>query len=183
MVALAVLTLVATIAFAGFRQNEFAGQYRRFVADVEGAMVRARNLAIDEQTRVRVTVSSNGLVLASLNPEIDNQWRFVDQVVMSSLDSALLMVDNRVCIAGLAPGVQTPAQQTSTTLPSACSPADEVLFFEPDGTFTAPAGLMDGAPNVGVSLWVADFSVSDQTRLAVVQVFPGGLVRRIEGVQ
>jgi hypothetical protein len=182
MVTLAVLVVVAAIAFAGMRQNEFAGQYKRFVADVEGVIITARNYAIDNQTQTDLTVTAEAIVLTALDQET-NVWTQVHAIQMTDKTDALLREDNAVCIYGLDAGVQTPAQAQAHDPPTDCVAAPQTLRFEPDGSFSDPTGTWSATmDNVGVSLWIADRSVPGNPRLAVVQVFPGGLVRRFEGI-
>lgn len=183
MVTLAVLTVVAAIAFAGMRQNEFAGQVRRFVADAEGAIVSARNRAIDEQTQVDVLVEARSLTIQALD-QATNTWTPVHRVQLDTQSTSLVSLDDVVCVYGLAAGVQTPAQAVDHTPPSDCVGSQQVLRFEPDGTFSDPeAEWSTEVDNAGVSLWIGDRSVPSAEKLTVIQVFPGGLVRMFEALQ
>jgi prepilin-type N-terminal cleavage/methylation domain-containing protein len=182
MVTLAVLVVIAAIAFAGMRQNEFAGQYKRFVADVEGAIVMARNAAIDNQTQTQVIVTATGLTLQSFD-QSTNVWTQFHAIELTNSTDALLVANNTVCIYGLDAGVMTPAQQQAYTPPTDCIGGQQTLRFEPDGSFSDPTATWSNLiPNTGVSLWVGDRSVPDNPQLAVVQVFPGGLIRKFEGI-
>lgn len=181
MVTIGVVTILAAIAFAGVRQNEFEGQYRRFVQDVRGVFVTARNHAIDEQTPVRVDVEDDEILVTAWN-EVNETWDLIDRIVMTVSTDALLMTDDRVCILGFGEGVQTPAQFDTITPPSTCLGAVERLRFESDGTFTDPLDDFS-VPNSGVSLWIADRSVPGNERRAIVQVFPGGLIRVFDDIQ
>ena len=58
MVVVAILAIIGAAAFAGWRQNEYAGQYKRFVDDCRGALVTARNFAIDNQTITQTQISA-----------------------------------------------------------------------------------------------------------------------------
>lgn len=180
MVTIGVVTILAAIAFAGVRQNEFEGQYLRFVEDVRGVFVNARNYAIDEQTPVRVDVEANEILVTAWN-EVDETWDLIDRIVMVDASDALLMAGNRACIYGFGEGVQTPAQFASITPPSSCMPTMERLRFEPDGTFTDPNDDF-AVPNSGVSLWIVDRTIPAEERAAIVQIFPGGLIRVFENV-
>lgn len=183
MITLAVLTVVAAIAFAGMRQNEFAGQARRFMADAEGVIVSARNRAIDDQTQVEVLVQARTLTIQAYDPEA-NTWTPVHRVQLDTQTTSLVSIDDVVCVYGLAPGVQTPAQAVDTTPPADCVSGQQVLRFEPDGTFSDPlAEWSTAADNTGVSLWIGDRSVPGNEKLTVIQVFPGGLVRMFEAIE
>jgi prepilin-type N-terminal cleavage/methylation domain-containing protein len=183
MVTLAVLTVVAAIAFAGMRRNEFEGQTRRFVADAEGVIVSARNLAIDNQTQVEVVVLARSLTIRALDPATDT-WTPVHRVQLDTQQTSLVSLADVICIYGLAAGVQTPEQAVATTPPGDCVSAEQVLRFEPDGTFSDPASDWSTAvDNAGVSLWIGDRSVPTNEKLTVIQVFPGGLVRMFEAIE
>lgn len=182
MVTLAVLVVVAAIAFAGMRQNEFSGQARRFVADAEGVIVNARNQAIDNQTQVQVVVDAQSLTIMVLNQDT-NVWLQTHAVSLAGPGADLLTLDNTVCIYGLDAGVQTPAQAVDVVPPNDCIGGQQILQFEPDGSFTDPlADWSTVLDNAGVSLWIGDRSVPTNHKLSVVQVFPGGLVRRFDGI-
>jgi hypothetical protein len=182
MVALAVLVLIAVVAFEGFRRNEKSGQRRRFVAAVQGAIVQARNYAIDEQTPVRVDVDASSLTLTAWNP-VTETWDLFDRVVMTDAREALIQAGgDLVCIHGLGTGVQTPAQAVAVDPPDDCMAAPQRLRFEPDGTFSDPDSTFSGVPNAGVTLWVGDHSIAGEVSYSMIQVFPGGLIRMFEEV-
>ncbi len=184
MVALAVLVVIAAIAFAGMRQNEFSGQYKRFVADVEGAFVIARNRAIDEQTQTRILITSTTMALEEFD-QVANTWNRFHGIALTNMSDALLIENNTVCLLGLDAGVMTPAQAQAYTPPAAnaCLGGQQTIVFESDGTFSDPTGTWSMlVPNTGVSLWIGDNSVPANPKLSVVQVFPGGLIRKIEGI-
>jgi hypothetical protein len=178
---LSVLSVVAVVAFAGFRQDEFKGQYRRFVDDVVGVVTQARNVAIDLQTQVRVQFQATEVLVTAYDP-VDNQWDLVERAALEAFDSALLDVEDKVCIYGLVAGVQTPAQAEDVDPPTDCLGGTQLLLFAPDGTFTDPQNSFSSVANAGATLWIADRSAEGGTRYSVVQVFPGGLVRSFNKV-
>ena len=182
MVTLAVLVLISVVAFEGFRRNEKTGQRKRFVAAVQGAIVQARNYAIDEQTPVRVDVDASTLTLTAWNP-VTETWDLFDRITMSDARDALIrQTEDLVCIHGLGTGVQTPAQAVSVDPPDECMVAPQRLRFEPDGTFSDPENTFSGVPNAGVTLWVGDHSIAGEVGYSMIQVFPGGLIRTFEEV-
>lgn len=181
MVTLAVLVLVAVVALEGFRRNEQSGQRKRFVAAVHGALTQARNVAIDEQTPVRVDIDATSMTLTAWNP-VTETWEPFERVAMSEQREALLLADDTVCIHGLGTGVQTPAQAQDVAPPGDCIAAPQRLRFEPDGTFSDPDGTFSDVPNAGVTLWVGDRTVPGEVSYAMIQVFPGGLIRAFEEV-
>lgn len=180
MVTIGVVTILAAIAFAGLRQDEFEGQYRRFVQDSRGALVQARNHAIDQQTPVRVDVTNEQLLITAWNSTTDT-WDRIHAVVMSDATDVLLRTDERVCIYGFGEGVQTPSQLATIIPPSDCLSEMQRLRFEADGTFTDPLNDFQ-VPNSGVTLWIGDRSVPGEERAALIQVFPGGLIRAFDNV-
>ncbi len=181
MVTLAVLVLIASIAFEGFRRNEQSGQKRRFVDGVRGALTQARNMAIDGQTPVRVDVDSTSLTLTSWDP-VTETWNLFNRIVMNNQQEALLLLDERVCIVGLGTGVQAPAQAAAVDPPDDCLAQVQRLRFEPDGTFRDPLDEFSVVPNAGVTLWIGDRSVPGEVSYSMIQVFPGGLIRVFEEV-
>ncbi|MCX4242797.1 pilus assembly FimT family protein [Paraliomyxa miuraensis] len=181
MVTLSVLVLVAVAAFAGFRRNEEEGQRKRFVSAVHGAITQARNHAIDEQTPVRVDVDATSMTLTAWNP-VTETWELFERVAMTVQRDALLLDDAKVCIFGLGTGVQTPAQAQNVLPPDDCLPGVQTLRFEPDGTFSDPNNAFSVVPNAGVTLWIGDRTVAGELSYALVQVFPGGLIRTFDEV-
>lgn len=190
MVTLAVVVILGVIAFEGFRRNEKTGQRKRFVSAVHGAMTQARNFAIDEQTPVRVEIDASSLTLTAWNP-VTETWELFERVAMTDAREALIRQDeDLVCIHGLGTGVQTPAQAQDDEPPVDCLGALQRLRFEPDGTFGAPLGEtpggtyvpISGVPNAGITLWIGDHSVPGEVSYAMIQLFPGGLIRAFEGV-
>lgn len=182
MVVLVVLLVVGSIAFAGFRQDEVQGQSRRFIDDVEGLLIKGRNLAIDQQTQVRVDIESTGLTLTAFDTVTDT-WDLVDRALMLDSNGALLTQDDRVCIYGLQSGVQAPSQAVEVVPPDDCVGQQQRLQFEPDGSFSDPDATFGTVDNAGATLWIGDRSVSGQTKLTMIQVFPGGLIRSFEEVR
>lgn len=181
MVTIGVVTILGAVAFAGMRQNEFEGQYLRFVQDVRGAVVSARNHAIDEQTPVRVDVEDDEVIVTAWN-EVTETWDLINRIVMTDQTDGLLITDDRVCIYGFGEGVQTPAQFAAIVPPTDCLSVTQRLRFEADGTFTDPNNAFV-VQNSGVTLWIGDRSVSGEERRALIQIFPGGLIRVFDKVQ
>jgi hypothetical protein len=191
MVTLAVLVLLSVIAFEGFRRNEKTGQRKRFVSAVHGAFTQARNRAIDEQTPVRVEIDATMVTLTAWNP-ITETWDLFERVAMTDVKEALIRAsgDDPVCIHGLGVGVQTPAQAQDVAPPADCLAELQRLRFEPDGSFGVPQSSnpggtyvpIDGVPNAGVTLWIGDHSLPGEITYAMIQVFPGGLIRVFEEV-
>lgn len=181
MVVVAILAIIGAVAFAGIRQDEFKGQFKRFVQDVRGSVIRAKNFAIDEQAPVRLDVESTQITISAWDP-LTETWTLVDVVDRDAPGGELLAADETVCIFGFTPGVQTPAQFDEIEPPTACLDAAQRLQFEPDGTYTDVNNEFTAA-FAGVSLWVGDRSLPGTTRMAVVQIFPGGLVRTFDNIE
>ena len=181
MVVVAILAIIGAVAFAGIRQDEFKGQFKRFVQDVRGAVITAKNFAIDEQTPVRLDVESTQITITSWD-EVTETWTLVDVVDREAPGGELLGVDETVCIFGFTPGVQTPAQFEEIDPPTDCIDELQRLQFEADGTYTDVANAFS-ADFAGVTLWVGDRSLPGTTRMAAVQLFPGGLVRTFDNIE
>jgi len=181
MVVVGILSVLAALAVGGFRQNEASLAYQRFVDDVHGGIVAGRNAAIDDQTRVRVTLQAAGLRVEAFDPETE-QWRFIR---ISERDGGRgegpQSEDNRACLLAMVVGISTPSQTYDHDAPSAtCLTGSAVLTFEPDGRFSTNAG---GADNVGVSLWVGDRRMTGQAKYSLIQLFPGGYIRVFRDVR
>lgn len=179
MVVLAVVAALSVAATVGFRRNEFANQRARFIADVEGMLVQARNAAIDRQTRVRVTVDATSVTLTAFDTTTDT-WVPVDRAALENPNGSLVTANNAVCVYGFTAGVQAPSQATTVTPPTDCLGAPQVLVFEADGRFTDPDGAFSAIPNAGATLWIVDRTLTSTPKYSILQVFPGGLVRTFE---
>jgi prepilin-type N-terminal cleavage/methylation domain-containing protein len=182
MTVVVILAIVATVAIAGIRLDQRSGQVRRFVADVQGVIVQARNFAIDEQTQVLVTVDATSVRVTVLDP-VTNVWQPIDGATLEQGSNALIALDQAVCIYGLQSGVQAPAFAEALPPPTDCVGAQQQLRFEPDGRFSDPNESFSTIPNAGASLWIGDRSMPAQPKLSVIQIFPGGLVRLFEGLE
>jgi Tfp pilus assembly protein FimT len=181
MVVLAVLSITGAIAFAAIRQDEFRGEHARFVADIEGAIVQARNYAIDQQTQVRVDVDSTQVLVTALDQTTD-VWSTIERVGLDTGEDSLLADNQRVCIYGLTSGIPAPSQAQAITAPTDCIAVTQRLVFFADGGFSDPDQTFSTLENAGVTLWIADRTLSNDTKMAIIQVFPGGLIRRFMDV-
>ncbi len=179
MVVVAILSVMAAIAFAGIRQEDYRNQYRRFVADVQGSIVRARGHAIDEQTLVQVIVGPSDVQVSALDP-VTKLWIPIDRVALDSQHDQLLINDNNVCIHGLISGVQTPRQAQAIAPPGACLGGPQTLQFEPGGAFTDPSGSFMTLEGAGATLWIGNHQVDGVVKYAVIELFPGGLIRTFD---
>jgi hypothetical protein len=192
MVVVAILVIAAAVTIGGVRQDEFSGQYKRYVEDVSGAIIQARRLAIDDSTRTEVEVNKERLFLREWN-NATNAWDNVAAHWVGEIDGGLLGDPDGagpniagVCIRGFHSGVMAPKEGTKAPpppLPSSCLTQTQRIWFQPDGTFTDPdnsIGITDGA---GVTLWVSDQRVPSKVRHSLIQVYPGGLIRTFHDVQ
>ncbi len=179
MVTVAVLSVLAAAALAGYRQDQYRGQYKRFVDDARGALVTARNAAIDDQTLVQVVVQSDELQVNRFN-QATGVWEPLSRAGLDSARANLVENDNNVCVYGLISGVQTPRQAEDSTPPAGCLAGPQTIQFEPDGSFTDPDNTFTTLDNVGATLWIANQQISGNTKLAMIQIFPGGLIRAFD---
>lgn len=182
MIVLAVISILAVTAAAAFRRNEFANQRARFVADVEGMLVQARNGAVDRQSRVRVTVDSSSVTLTIFDTATDT-WQPMDRAAMHDVNAGLINANDTVCVYGFTPGVQAPSQAAAVADPTDCVGNPQTIVFEADGRFSDPDGLFTAVPNAGATLWIADRTIVTEPRFTLLQIFPGGLIRTFEQLQ
>jgi Tfp pilus assembly protein FimT len=179
MTVVAILAVVGAVAFAGIRLDERRGVMRRFIDDVMGVVVQARNHAIDEQTPVTVTVEATMVVVSVLDP-VSNVWQTIDAATLQHDTAVMLTHEQQVCIYGLQSGVQAAVFAEDVSPPSDCVGGQQQLRFEPDGSFTDPNNTFSTIPNAGASLWIGDRRMPTQHKLSVIQIFPGGLIRSFE---
>lgn len=180
MVAIAILAIIGAAAFAGIRQEQYRGQYKRFVDDAQGALVTARNAAIDRQTLVRVTLDDTQMQVTALDQDTE-VWELVDRIAVDGPRDKF--VEDHVCIHGLTSGVQTPAQAVNIVPPANCLGGEQMIQFEPDGGFTDPNDTFTTIDNAGATLWVGNHQMGADLRYAFIQVFPGGLIRAFDKVE
>ncbi len=179
MVTVAILSILAAAALTGFRQDQVRSQYKRFIDDARGALQTARNAAIDDQTLVDVEVTATEIRVNRLDQATD-VWEPLMRVALDRPSTELLEVEDRVCIFGFASGVQTPAQAEDAPPPAGCVDGTQVLRFQPDGSFVDRDSDFTTIENAGVTLWIANRQVSGNTKLAMIQMFPGGLIRAFD---
>lgn len=178
MIVVSIIAILGAIAVAGFRANEFQGQYRRFVEDIHGAFIAARNSAIDEQRQVTVTVDATGMRVTTLLPPNDEEQELSERRISQGYDD--LLSGSVGCMMGFQIGVRAPSQAQDVIPPTAClTGTPQVLVFDPDGTFvlTNPPGGV----GAGVSLWIADMRTGAPVR-SLIQLFPGGYIRMFNHV-
>lgn len=181
MVVLTVIALLATAAAVGFRRNEFSTQASRFIADVQGALVQARNTAIDRSTQVAVDVTAQQVSVTAFDPS-DDSWDIVVTAQITDSNAALLADNDRACIYGFTAGAQPPSLAGDIDPPTDCLGGTQRIVFEPDGRLSDPNDMLAATPNAGATLWIADRTISAQPKYTIVQIFPGGLVRAFEGL-
>ena len=184
MIVLAVITIVATLAFVGLRNNQWEGAYLRFTDDLVGTMIQARNRAIDDQTIVRVEVSQDKLEVYWIDPDAPPP----DPTVMGTgtlmwgnyrdrIDGGLII--DQACITGMEPGISPPSEVNDAQLPVACGTGlPKSILFQPDGSFALED---DPAPDTGMTLVVQDSS-SAQIYYSIIEMFPGGLIRKFDEI-
>lgn len=180
MIVLAVISIVAAVTFAGVQKDQFQGAFRRYVDDVQGSVTRARNLAIDEQTQVTVQIDSDGLLVSWTDPTTAATGDLWDNT-RDDVQGGILAVDDHACIYGVYAGVQMFEDQVASELaaaPNACLTGTETLRFFPDGHLEWDGEVLNGA---GITLVIADQRTA-AVRETHLQVFPGGLIRRIDNV-
>ena len=184
MIVVSVIAIVATIAFAGIRNDQWEGAYYRFTDDLVGTMIKARNRAIDDQTLVRVEVSADRVEVFWVDPDDP----LVDPTVFGSgvplwgnyidrVDGGLIA--DEACITGLEPGISPPSEANDAIMPVDCGTnLPRAIIFTPDGSFTL---AHDPVEDAGVTLVVKDDS-SAQVYYSIIEIFPGGLIRKFDEI-
>lgn len=189
MVVVAVLTIVAAIAFVGIGQNTWESDYRRFTDDLEGQIQRARNTAIDDQTEVWIDFTSTGYVVTWEVPDPASPDYLQPEVLyvedLNVYKGGRLVANNDVCIRGFGKGIRAPSQVQASTIPGACvTGGAHTLRFYPTGEMrievpSEPANQQTW----GGELYIADTRVPGKPYYTIIEIFPGGLIRKQDGVQ
>ncbi len=183
LMVMVILTIVASIAFVGLNKHGFDSAYRRYADDLSGSMVRARNLAIDQQTTVSITVSGTKIITSWVDPLTKVPTALWNHNLATDYGGQL---SGRACIYGVYAGVKAPSAPTPPfgSFPNACLGGGntEVLNFEPDGSVSWAGKDID---NAGMTVVLADERAGSGTlaNASLIQVYPGGLVQVIHGVR
>lgn len=174
MVVLVVLTIVSTaiMARAGLQTADSA--FRRYSDDILDTFVAARARAIDEQTRVFLTMRPEGVDLEWMNPDtgvrellwVHREGNYGGGVIASA-----------VCNAGLYNGVIAPGESLKNS-GVACLTDKQELLFLPDGSFRFDQA--QDAPSGVTAILLRE--ENSQRVGTVVEVFPGGNVRSVNNV-
>jgi prepilin-type N-terminal cleavage/methylation domain-containing protein len=192
-----IIAILGVTAFAAYRQDEFSGAYNRFVDDIEGLVVNARDLAIERGTRTRIAFDRNGAWVELLDPGsppdtenwIEVEARFIARDIGANEGTSLIGPDGRLlaCIGDVLPGAmgRWPAVLPA---PSAClnGGPEFSLIFSPDGSFVVGPGLAPRYalfPVAGASVWLLDLRAESTPAYSVVQIYQGGLVRKFYDVE
>jgi len=192
-----IIAILGVTAFAAYRQDEFAGAYNRFVDDIEGLVVSARDVAIERGTRTRITFDRNGAwveLLVSESPPATENWIEVDARFIARANGAnegvtLVGPDGRLlaCIGDVLPGAMGRGP-SALPVPAGCLAGgpDFSLIFAPDGSFVVGPGLAPRYalfPAAGATVWLLDLRSETRPSYSVVQIYQGGLVRKFYDVE
>jgi prepilin-type N-terminal cleavage/methylation domain-containing protein len=184
MIVVAVIAIVATVAFVGLRNDQFEGAYLRFTDDLVGTMIKARNRAIDDQTVVRVEVSQDRVEVWWIDPEsppadpmIAGTGVLLWGNYRDRMDGGLIATE--CCITGMEPGIKPPSEPNNAQMPTDCgSDLPKSILFQPDGSF---ALQNEPQPDAGMTMVIKDFS-SAQVYYSIIEMFPGGLIRKFDEI-
>jgi hypothetical protein len=184
MIVLAVITIVAVVAFIGLRNNQYEGAYLRFTDDLVGTMTQARNRAIDDQTQVRVEVSVDRVEVYWIDPEdppLDATVAGTGVLLWGNyrdrVDGGLIALET--CITGMEPGITPPSEVNDAQMPTDCGTnLPKSIIFQPDGSFVLED---EPLPDAGMTLVIKDAS-STQIYYSIIEMFPGGLIRKFDEI-
>jgi hypothetical protein len=184
MIILAVIGIVGSLAFYGLRNHQVEGAYLRFTDDLVGTMIQARNRAIDDQTQVRVEVWEDRVEVFWIDPEnpVPDPMAVGAGVLLwgnyrDRIDGGLISA--QACITGMEPGITPPSEPNNAALPTQCGTnLPKSIVFLPDGSFALEG---DPQPDAGMTLVIKDFR-TQQVYYSIVEMFPGGLIRKFDGI-
>lgn len=180
MVVVVILGIVSALAVGAIRQDEVSSRYKTFIDDVTARIVLARDTAVQNATRVRLDFYKDRVEMRQWD-HIANDWVAAGANRVGEVDGGILTGNADVCIFGVAAGAQAPSVAQNVPTPNDCMTGSVQITFEADGTFTVQDGVI-GVPNAGATIWIGDRSLATQPKLALIQVFPGGLIRTFDHV-
>ena len=180
MVVVVILGIMSALAVGAIRQDEVASRYKTFIDDVTGRIVSARDVAVTRATRVRLDFYKGRVEMRQWD-HVANDWVSAGANRVGEVDGGVLTGNADVCIFGVVSGAQAPSVAQNVPTPNDCMTGSVQMTFEADGTFTVQDGVL-GVPNAGATIWIGDRSVNTAPKLALIQVFPGGLVRTFDHV-
>lgn len=183
MVVVGIVAVLSTMALIGVRRDEFRHVHKRFLDDIEGGLVTARNFAVDNQTHVRVNVTESGIDSEWLDPQT-RVWTRLERRELDLVEHAGIRDDT--CVLGVVSGVVAPGVTSSVTPPSGCLDGTELIIFEPSGSLTESGSTYNTIPNAGATIHIIDRrdpSLANVASRSIIQVFPGGFVRAFHGVR
>lgn len=169
-----VLTIVSTAAMSKMGLYTADSAFRKYSADIADSFLKARSYAIDEQTRVFLTMQPDGVDLEWMNPDTGVRelvWRHRESQYGGGLIAAA------TCNGGLYNGVVAPGETPHEATFACITTAQELTFF-PDGSFGFAGAA--GAP-AGVTAILARNDSGGRVG-TVIEVYPGGNIRRVDNV-
>lgn len=171
---LVVLTIVATAVMSKVGLHTADSAFRKYSADVVDSFLKARSRAIDEQTRVFLTMKPEGLKVEWIDPDTGVRallWALHEDRYGGGV------ISTSSCNGGLYNGVVAPGE-TPHEASFACITAEQELVFFPDGSFGFAAAA---GPPAGVTAILARQDTSGKVA-TVIEVYPGGNIRKRENV-
>lgn len=175
MVVMVVLTIVSTATMSRLGLQSADRIFRRYSADVYDTILAAQSRAVDDQTKVFLTIESDRVALAWADPDTGARellWAHALQNYAGGL------LKDSTCNGGVV-GVKPPGK-TQETPTFTCETGSKELLFLPDGKFQ----LM-GSQNssTGLTLVLArDLPAGSKKAATVIEVFPVGNIRKRENV-
>lgn len=175
MVVMVVLTIVSTATMSRLGLQSADRIFRRYSADVYDTILSAQSRAVDDQTKIFLTIESDGVTLAWTDPDTGAReplWSYTLENYRGGL------LKDSTCnggIEGVVPPGETEEKQTFS-----CQSGTKELLFLPDGTFKLLGSQNSSA---GLTLVLARNLPSGSKRTAtVIEVFPGGNIRKRDNV-
>ena len=133
---------------------------------------------------VRVEVNATQVEVFWIDPEnpppdpsVFNTGTFLWGNYINNYDGGLIA--GQACITVMAAGISAPSEaaDNQTQLPDACgTDLPAVIMFQPDGSYALPG---DPRPGTGMTLVIQDSS-SAQIYYSIIEMFPGGLIRKYD---
>jgi prepilin-type N-terminal cleavage/methylation domain-containing protein len=190
MVVVSVIAISASIAFTAINPNVYSNAANDFSEEIAATLIRARDLAIDEQ--VVVTVSLSPTTVEVQYTQIDLQNQVEQQIPVSGYTRDRFggnKLDDQVCILSTEPLLYAPSEagnaQSIPQLP--CPPTSGIpnkhttIQFQPDGTSLVETIASQGFTDFGWTVVVQD-TRGGRPDYHLIQIFPTGLIRRVINV-
>lgn len=190
MVVVSVIAISASIAFTAINPNTYSNAANDFSEEVAATLIRARDLAIDEQVVVTVALTPTTVEVQYTQLDLQNQIEQDIPVRFFSRDAfGGNKLNDQVCILSTEPLIYAPSESgVNAKIPQLpCPPTSgqpdkhTVIQFQPDGSNLVSTINNQGFTDFGWTVVVQD-TRGGRPDYHLIELYPTGLVRRVTNV-